>query len=133
VTGASPTLGDAESILDVAPPGIRENLVSADLTRAQIVFAIGMVSLEERKILVDQIRRDLDTPPGVSAMFGGVSIIGVEAVAALSQNRSLMTFAALGAILVGLVLVYRNAVKALAAVLPILMAVGSSSVLLFGP
>jgi hydrophobe/amphiphile efflux-3 (HAE3) family protein len=131
VTGAPPTPEDAERILDVAPSGIRENLVSADLTRAQIVFAIGTVSLEERKTLVDQIRRDLDTPAGVSAMFGGVSVIGVEAVAALSQNRGLMTFAALGAILVGLFLVYRNAVKALAPVLPILMAVGCSSVLLF--
>lgn len=131
VTGAVPTPEDAQRILAVAPPGIRENLVSADRTRAQIVFAIGTVSLEERKALVDQIRRDLDTPPGVSVMFGGVSVIGVEAVAALSQNRDLMTFAALGAILIGLFIFYRNPVKAVAPVLPILLAVSSSSVLLF--
>jgi len=131
VTGAPPTPEDARAILAVAPPGIRENLISADRTKAHIIFTMGTVSLEERKTLVDQIRRDLDTPAGVSATFGGIAVIGVEAVAALSQNRTLMTFAALGAILIGLFLVYRNVVKALAPVLPILMAVGSSSVLLF--
>lgn len=131
VTGAAPTSEDAHAILAVAPPGIRENLISADRTKAHIIFTMGTVSLEDRKTLVDQIRRDLDTPAGVSATFGGIAVIGVEAVAALSQNRGLMTFAALGAILIGLFLVYRNAVKALAPVLPILIAVGSSSVLLF--
>jgi len=131
VTGAAPTSEDAHAILAVAPPGIRENLISADRTKAHIIFTMGTVSLEERKTMVDQIRRDLDTPAGVSATFGGIAVIGVEAVAALSQNRGLMTFAALGAILIGLFLVYRNAVKALAPVLPILIAVGSSSVLLF--
>jgi hydrophobe/amphiphile efflux-3 (HAE3) family protein len=131
VTGAPPTTEDAQAILAVAPPGIHANLISADRTRAHIIFTMGTVSLEERKTLLDQIRQDLDNPPGVSATFGGVGVIGVEAVNALSQNRTLMTFAALGAILIGLFLVYRNAVKALAPILPILMAVGSSSVLLF--
>ncbi len=131
VTGAPPTTEDAQAILAVAPPGIRDNLISADRTKAHIIFTMGTVPLEERKTLIDHIRRDLETPPGVSATFGGVGVIGVEAVNALSQNRGLMTFAAMGTILIGLFIVYRNAVKALAPILPILMAVGCSSVLLF--
>lgn len=131
VTGAPPTAEDARRILAVAPPGIRKSLVSADGTRAHVIFAMGEISLEERKVLVDQVRADLGVPPGVSVKFGGIAVIGIEAVAALSQNRGLMTFAALGAILVGLFLFYRNVVKALAPVLPILLAMSSSSVLLF--
>jgi len=85
--------------------------MSEDRTRASVIFSISdEVSLQERKELVDSIRADLRLPPGVSAAPAGLSVVGVEAIDALSANRELMAYAAMGAIVVGLVLVDRNPV-----------------------
>jgi hypothetical protein len=121
-----------ERVLATAPPGIRRSLMSDDRTRASVIFSISdAVSLQDRKELVDSIRADLRLPPGVSAAPAGLSVVGVEAIDALSANRDLMSYAAMGAIVIGLFLVYRNPVKAVAPVVPILLALGCSSVLLF--
>jgi len=118
--------------LATSPDDARLSLVSADGGKASIIFSIeDDVSLAERKVLLDQIRSDLGAPEGVTAAPAGLSVIGVAAVDALSQNRNLMVFAAVGAIVVGLFLVYRQPVKAVAPVFPILLALGASSVILY--
>jgi hydrophobe/amphiphile efflux-3 (HAE3) family protein len=130
--GGAPPQDLREQVLATAPPGILRSLMSDDRTRASIIFGISdAVSLQDRKELVDSIRADLRLPPGVSAAPAGLSVVGVEAINALSANRDLMAYAAMGAIVIGLFLVYRHPVKAVAPVLPILLALGSSSVVLF--
>jgi len=129
-TGFSPTQEDVRRLLAIAPDGVKRTAVSADLRKANIIFATGDDTLEERKRLLDEIRSEIDPPPGVTAAPAGISVIGVEAVNALSQNRELMVFAALGAILAGFLVIYRSPLKAVAPLLPVLFAVGTSSVVL---
>jgi predicted RND superfamily exporter protein len=106
--------------------------MSDDGTKASVIFSIAdEVTLQERKALLDSMKTDLRLPPGVSAAPAGLSVVGVEAVDALSANRDLMAYAAMGAIVLGLFFIYRHPVKAVAPILPIVLALGSSSVLFF--
>jgi hydrophobe/amphiphile efflux-3 (HAE3) family protein len=130
--GTVPPADLREQVLATTPPDILRSLMSGDRTRASVIFSIAdNVSLQERKALIDSMKADLRLPPGVSAAPAGLSVVGVEAVNALSANRDLMAYAAMGAIVLGLFFTYRNPIKAVAPVLPIVLALGSSSVLLF--
>ncbi len=51
VTRASPTKEDAEAILPVMPNAISDSFVSADRTKANMIFAIGNITLDERGVL----------------------------------------------------------------------------------
>ena len=73
----------------------------------------------------------LDAPPGVTATPAGLAVIGIEAIDALSANRTLMTYAALGAVLVWLFVAYRNLAKTVLPVLPVLIALGGSSMAIY--
>jgi hypothetical protein len=130
--GSVPPSDLVERVLATTPPGVRRSLMGDGRTQAAVIFSIGEeVSLQERKTLIDSIKADLRLPPGVSATPAGLSVVGVEAVDALSANRDLMVYAAMGAIVLGLFFIYRHPIKAVAPVLPIVLALGSSSVLLF--
>ena len=129
--GAPPTTEDVEAILAVAPDAISNTFVSADRTQAHIIFAIGPISLDERRDLLDEMQAGLDAPPGVTATPAGLAVIGIEAVDALSANRTLMTYAALGAVLVWLFVAYRNLAKTVLPVLPVLIALGGSSMAIY--
>ena len=132
ITGAPPTTGDVEAILDLpTSTAIQRTFISEDRTRAHIIFAIGAISLQDRRVLIEQMERDMNAPPGVTVTPSGLAVIGTEAVDALSANRSLMIYAALGAVLVWLLLAYRNLVKMVLPVLPILIALGGSSVAIY--
>ena len=130
--GTVPHAGLRERVLATTPLDIRRSLMSEDRTRASIIFSISdKVTLQERKALIDSIKADLRLPPGVSATPAGLSVVGVEAVDALSANRDLMVYAAMGAIVLGLFFIYRHPIKAVAPMVPIVLALGSSSVLLY--
>jgi hypothetical protein len=106
-------------------------MLSPDHTRASVIFSIGEMSLVERRAVINDIAATADAPPGVSLMSGGLAIIGAETTNALSQNRGLMTIAALGAICLGLFAIYRNPAKAVLPLLPVILALSASSVLLY--
>jgi uncharacterized protein len=134
VPGASPvppTGADLLAALEVAPPGIARALVSPDRTAAQIDLRVGPASLAERAGLVDRLRAAIDPPPGVSAFPAGLATVGVGLLQDLEANRGLLTAVALTAVAAWLVLRLRSAVRALLALVPVLLAVGLSSVVVW--
>ena len=131
IVGGAPEPEDVEAVLKVAPASISNTFVSADRTQAHIIFAIGPVSLDEQATLLKEMEADLDAPAGVSATPAGLAVIGIEAVDALSANRTLMIYVALGAVLVWLLIAYRNLVKTVLPVLPVLIALGGSSAAIY--
>ena len=132
VTGAAPTTQSAEQALASAPPALVDSVVSGDRRSASIVFAIGDgVSLADERVLTDQIERDANAPPGVTVAPAGIAVIGIAAVDALSANRDLMSLVALIAIFVALLAAYRNPLKAIAPLLPVVLALGASAMLLY--
>ncbi|MEX0786465.1 MAG: hydrophobe/amphiphile efflux-3 (HAE3) family transporter [Dehalococcoidia bacterium] len=131
IIGGPPTAQDVEAVLAIAPESVTNTFISDDRKSAHIIFAIGAISLGERRELLDEMEVDLAAPPGITATPSGLAVIGIEAVDALSANRGLMIYVALGGVLVWLAISYRNLVKTVLPILPVLIAVGGSSAAIY--
>ena len=132
VTDEAPTTAAAESVLASAPSALRAQVVSADGRTGAMVFAIGGNStLDQRKALTRAIIADAHPPAGVTIAPAGIAVVGAATVDAISQNRDLMSFVALGAILLTLLVAFRNPVNAVAPMLPVVLALGASAMLLY--
>ncbi|HEX5480332.1 MAG TPA: hydrophobe/amphiphile efflux-3 (HAE3) family transporter [Dehalococcoidia bacterium] len=132
VTGTPPTTTDAQSVLASAPQALRAQVVSDDGSSGAITFAIGgNASLSDRKAMTQAIINDANPPPGVSVAPAGIAVVGTATVDAVSHNRDLMTFVAVIAILVVLLVAFRNPVRAISPLLPVVLALGASSMLLY--
>jgi hydrophobe/amphiphile efflux-3 (HAE3) family protein len=129
--GQMPSPDMAAQFLQITPPGIRASLVSPDDTKASVIFSVGDMTLTERRDVVKEIETVGNLPPGVSLTAGGLAVIGAETATVLSQNRGLMTIAALGAVTLVLLALYRNPAKAVLPLLPIVLALGASSTILY--
>jgi hydrophobe/amphiphile efflux-3 (HAE3) family protein len=132
VTGEQPTSASVESALASAPKALADSVVNADRTMASITFALDdALTLADQKVLTEQVQRDASPPAGVSIAPAGIAVVGIASVDAISSNRDLMSLVAIGAILVALFVVFRNPVRAVAPLLPVVLALGASSMLLY--
>jgi hypothetical protein len=131
-SGRAPTADDAELVLAEAPAALVDTVVSADRRTASITFAIsGEQSLAERKALTRSLESGADLPPGVSIAPAGIAVVGTASVDALSANRDLMSFVAICAIAVALFALYRSPLKAVAPLLPVVLALGASAMIIY--
>jgi uncharacterized protein len=134
VTFSEPTTADTRAVLAVAPRAIRRSFISDDATRAQILFAIGPISLDQRKQLVGQLVAGLHAPEGVVVRPSGLAVVGTEAVTSLTANREQTSYLAIGAVFVWLLVAFRSARRALLVLLPVVTAValGAAVIYVFG-
>lgn len=131
VTGGPPFREQMEAMLSVAPPDVKTAFVSADHTKANLIFPIANISLRQRGILLDQMRADAHPPPGVHATASGLVVVGIALVDALQANRTAMTYVALALVALWLLVYYRNLVKTILTLVPVLIAVGLSSLVVY--
>jgi hydrophobe/amphiphile efflux-3 (HAE3) family protein len=132
VTDEAPTTADATSVLASAPQALVSQVISPDGHAGAMTFAIGgSGSLDERKALTQSIVDDAHAPPGVAVAPAGIAVVGTATVDAVSHNRDLMTFVAVVAILLALLIAFRHPVKAVAPLLPVILALGASAMLLY--
>jgi hydrophobe/amphiphile efflux-3 (HAE3) family protein len=133
VTQLAPTGDDLRIAYDVAPPEIKQAVVAGDGTAATLTFRVGPSSLETRKAIVDDIRLEVapggehEPPPGTTATPAGLAVVGVGLLENLTTNRLLLTWIALGAVALWLLLRLFSIVKAVLVMIPVLLAVGLSS------
>ncbi len=134
ITGSEPTASDVRTMLSIAPEAIRRSFISDDATRTQILFAIGPISLDQRKQLVGNMVHDLHAPPGVVVTPSGLAVVGTEAVTSLTANREQMSYLALAAVFVWLLLAFRSVRRAFFVLLPVMTAIALSAAVisLFG-
>lgn len=131
---------DDPPIYDVAPADFVRSFVSADRRRAAIVFPIRNITLQERRVLLDEMRADLDPPAGasttarelsppagVTGVPTGLAAIGAEFVDLLEANRVAMTWLALGAVGLCLLLWFRSVTMTVLPLVPVTIAVGLSA------
>jgi hydrophobe/amphiphile efflux-3 (HAE3) family protein len=138
----------AEAAQAVAPD-IAQVLVNADATATQVNLRLASSSLEERAVLVESLEQDLNARidqldlPADSILLGnlaegqtavratpaGLATVGIGLLENLSANRANLTYLAL--MLAGIFLVarFRSASRALLALVPVLLAVGVSSLI----
>lgn len=130
-TSLPPTGQDVANAYALAPEGIKASTVADDGRAVNLIFRTGAGPLDERAAVVNDIRDSLDPPPGVTATPSGLAVVGVGLLENLEANRSLLTFVALGAVFVFLLVRLRSIVRALLCLVPVLMGVGATSLVAY--
>jgi hydrophobe/amphiphile efflux-3 (HAE3) family protein len=127
VPGASPLAATGDELRQayaLAPPDLQRSLVADNDTAANVVFQTGPSTLEVRKEVTEDIRANVVPPAGISATPAGLAVIGVGLLDNLTANRLLLTYLALGGVLVWLVIRLRRLVEPLLVMVPIVFSVG---------
>ncbi len=105
---------------------------------ALISFGIRAQSLEDQQRLIDRVRSEIGTPgqpggppPGVEVRLAGLPVIAAESATDLAASRYWLTLFGLLAVAIVLLAVYHSISRALAPLLPTLLATGWASLLLW--
>jgi len=150
-TPIAPTSADVTASVEQMPEDIQKALLRApdDPTGTQINLRLAPASLEERAVLVRKLEADLnariaalDLPPDsillvdlpegqapVRATPAGLATVGIGLLENLSANRANLTYLALSLAALFLVLRTRSLTRGLLALVPVLLAVGVSSLI----
>ncbi|WP_241432226.1 efflux RND transporter permease subunit [Ilumatobacter nonamiensis] len=151
-TRIAPTTADvviAAQAAEEQAPAIRRALINdpVEPTAAQVNLRLEQDSLEDRAELVEDLEDDLqaridelDIPDDsilridisegqapIKATPAGLATVGIGLLENLSANRANLTYLALAAAALWLVLRFRSLSRALLGLVPVLMAVGASS------
>ncbi len=134
VEGATPVTPTAESVQqawDIAPGDIQTTTASEDGTAMNVLFLTGEGSLEDRAPIVDDVNERTDTPSNLRMTPSGLAVVGVGLLDNLTSGRILLTYLALGLVFVWLTIAMRSVVRSLLAVTPVLIAVGTASLVAY--
>ena len=135
-TPLSPTGLDMLQAYEVAPATLQQLLIADNGNAAQVLFQVGPSSLETRSVVLKNVEAAIADPgdkallpAGASATPGGLAVVGVGLLENITANRAQLTIVAL--LLVGafIVLRYRDLARGLLTMIPVLLAVGTSAVL----
>ena len=125
----APTGEDIRAAYAVAPEAIRYSTVNEGRNAYNLVFRTGPGSLEERAVVVNGIRDTVNPPEGISATPSGLAVVGVGLLDNFQANRVELTYYALAAVFLILLVRYLSLVRALLSMVPVLIAVGLTSLI----
>jgi predicted RND superfamily exporter protein len=141
---ATPSRQRIRASLRLLPPYLAQALATTDPVTGKpgntgvITFGIKVMPFDQQKELIDDIRAQTDPPgsqddppPGVNTEVLGLPVLAADANSALSGSRYLVTVAGLLAVALVLVAAYRSARRALVPLIPIVLATGWSSLVLW--
>lgn len=151
-TALAPTSDDLVAGAAVLPPDIEQVLLADDLTATQLNLRLAPASLDERAELVADLEADLerridelDLPPDsvllheleegdppVRAVPAGLAVVGVALLDNLSANRAVLTYFGLALAALFLLIRFRSLGRAALTLVPIGLAIGTSSVIIGG-
>ncbi|NLA36333.1 MAG: MMPL family transporter [Actinobacteria bacterium] len=139
VARVTPPVELVKEAFDVAPEDVKLQTFHAGSGERSAAlntfFLIGPGSLEERKVLVDEMMDDFATkriaPDGANMTPSGLVVLGVGLVENLEKNRILLTYLAISFVGVFLAIRLRSIVRSLLSLVPVLIAVGASSLVAF--
>jgi hypothetical protein len=150
IDGASDLTPTTDEILEAAsqmPEDIERALVAPDHTSTQVNLRLAPAGLDERAVLVRELRADLERlidelelpadsilltglAPGqepVRAVPAGLATVGIGLLENLEANRAALTYLALFLAALFLTLRHRSLSRALLALVPVFLAVGASA------
>jgi hypothetical protein len=151
-TRLAPTSDDLKAALEVAPPDIAKSLVGQGGLSAQVNLRLGPADLEKRAVLVKDLEADLDSrladvqlkpdsilavgldagEPPIRAVPSGLAVVGVGLLENLKANRMALTYVALAAAALWLLVRFRSITRTLLTMVPVILAVGASSAIVSG-
>lgn len=103
-----------------------KNMLLLNFNIGNAVSDIKLVGIEELTNIVKQDIQWMPAPPGTTVTITGNSVVFMEVLTALTTGRVAMTFLGLILVLAGLLVVYRDWVKALVPVIPMFIVIGWS-------
>ena len=121
------------ALLRAVPRYFSQAVITPDHRVGALAFGIRLMPLDRQQALIDDVRERLDPPAGVSAELAGLPVLAAASNAELSSSlRRLLTLgASLAAIALVLLAVYRRPRFALPPLVPVALASGWSSLVLF--
>jgi predicted RND superfamily exporter protein len=127
------TAGAITNLLRAVPSYFSQAVITSDHREATLAFGIRLMPLSRQQKVIDYMRSRLRPPPGVSADLAGLPVLAAQADAALSSSSRRLVMLLVGLLAVTLVLlaVLRRPERALVPVIPIALATGWSSLILF--
>jgi uncharacterized protein len=127
------TSASIDSLLEAVPTYFSQAVITPDHREATLAFGIRLMPLARQQRVIEYMRSQLHPPPGVRAELAGLPVLSAQADAALSSSARRLLMLAVGLVAVGLVLlaVLRSVERALVPLVPIALASGWSSLILF--
>lgn len=107
------------------PESQRSMFINEDRTKGAMILNITHMGTEELEVFIDKLGEELEDAP-MELTITGKSVLDVEMVEGLTGGRMKMTILGISLVFLGIFLVYRNPVKALIPVLPVILIVGMS-------
>lgn len=117
-------------LIDALPPQISSRYLDGHDTaiiELNVGKAISNLGAEGTDRLIKEIDKDIawrPPPPGVSVRESGDAVVMTTVIGALTTGRTEMTLLGLGLIFMVLLVIYRDLIKALLPVLPMLVVIG---------
>lgn len=139
VARVTPPVELVKEAFEIAPADVKTQTFhpGSDGTQSALntFFLIGPGSLEARKVLVDEMMDDFATervaPEGATMTPSGLVVLGVGLLENLEKNRILLTYLAIGFVGTFLAIRLKSVVRSLLSLVPVLIAVGTSSLVAF--
>jgi predicted RND superfamily exporter protein len=127
----APTADDVRSAYEVAPPALQGSMVSSQGDAMNVLFRTGPSELDARARVVRDIRDNVHPPEGVRATPSGLAVVGVGLLDNLEANRIILTYVAILFVFLFLSARLRSVIRALLSLVPVLIAVGVSSLVAY--
>jgi hypothetical protein len=133
----APRASDVKTGYDLAPRDIQLSTIALPRKTvphgaANLIFRYGPSTLEERKVVDDHIKAHTNPPPGIHAVPSGLAVVGVGLLENLKANRVLLTYLAILFVGIYLALRLKSIVRALLSLIPVMIAVGGTSIVAWG-
>jgi uncharacterized protein len=132
-SGSSLTQSSINGLLGAVPQYFRQAVITSDNREAVLAFGIRLMPLARQQSVIAYMRSQLHPPAGVTAALAGLPVIAAQANAALSSSGRRLLTLVVGLLAVGLVLlvIFRQLRRAVVPLVPIALATGWSSLILF--
>jgi uncharacterized protein len=128
------TAAEVNGLLRTIPPYFSQNAITANRRVATLAFGIRLMPLGEQQRVIEAMRAALHPPRGVSVQLVGLPVLAAQsgALVASPWRRVLTLLAGLAAAALVLLIAFRgDRRRALAPLLPVLLATGWSALVVF--
>jgi hydrophobe/amphiphile efflux-3 (HAE3) family protein len=116
-----------DEVLGGTPPDIWSQVINGDRTAGAIVFQMAEVPIADVERIIDDVTANAEPPAGVTIRPAGTLTLAAAAIGAVTQRRELIALVGIGAVFLGLLVIYRKWRRAIAPIAPIVLVTGWSS------
>jgi hydrophobe/amphiphile efflux-3 (HAE3) family protein len=133
VPGAAPETPRAATVSeawDIAPKDIQISTMAKDGAAMNLVFFTGPVTLEDRAVVVEDVK-SVPVPEGLTATPSGLAVIGVSLLENLEANLVQLTWLAAGLVFLFLWVRLRSFTRAILSMVPVLISSGLATIVIW--